>query len=179
MPVSLTAKSFTIFRKTTDAGANPGTDLIIFNDAADADFKESDKEGAYILTLERGDPEGVGNNQAAEKPDGNVQPLGIVEGTYIVKGFVTNMRGNSDDGNNLITALLRSWKTEPQAILNELEAGRFGIIDASDTDNDLTPIGTGASAIGLIFTDYSKINDYNRNRVDITLTFRRSRGLDI
>lgn len=179
MPTSLTAKSFTLFRKTTDAGANPGTDLIIFNNAADADFKKTDKEGAYIQTLERGDPEGIGNNQAAEKPDGNVQPLGIVEGTYIVNGFVTNMRGNSDDGNNLIIALLRSWKTEPQAILGELEAGRFGIIDASDIDNNLTPVGTGSAAIGLIFTDYSKINDYNRNRVEITLTFRRSRGLDI
>jgi len=176
---SLTAKSFTIFRKTTDAGANPGTDLIIFNDPNAGDFKDTAKEGAYILTLKRGEPEGIGNNQAAEKPDGNVQPLGIVEGTFIVEGFVTNMRGNSDDGNNAITALLRTWKDEAQAILGELEAGRFGIIDASDSDNDLTPIGTGDTAVGLIFQDYTKTNDYNRNRVDITLTFRRSRGLDI
>jgi len=85
----------------------------------------------------------------------------------------------SDDGNNAITALLRTWKDEAQAILGELEAGRFGIIDASDSDNDLTPIGTGDTAVGLIFQDYTKTNDYNRNRVDITLTFRRSRGLDI
>ena len=177
--MSLEAKSFTIFRKTTNAGANPGADLIIFNNPIDGDFKDTTKEGAYIITLQRGDPEGIGNNQAAEKPDGNVQPLGIVEGTYIVKGFVSNMRGNSDDGNNAIIAKLRTWKEEAQAILSELEAGRFGIIDASDTDNDLTPIGTGATAIGLIFQDFTKINDYNRNRVDITLTFRRSRGLDI
>lgn len=177
--MSLVAKSFTIFRKTTNAGANPGADLIIFNNPVAGDFKDSTKEGAYILTLQRGDPEGIGNNQAAEKPDGNVQPLGIVEGTYIVKGFISNMRGNSDDGNNAIVAKLRTWKDETQAILNELEAGRFGIIDASDTDNNLTPIGTGATAIGLIFQDFTKINDYNRNRVEITLTFRRSRGLDI
>lgn len=177
--MGLTAKTFTIFRKTTDAGANPGTDLIIFNNAADGDFKKSDKEGAYIKTLQRGDPEGIGNNQSAEKPDGNVQPLGIVEGTYIVKGFITNMRGNADDGVNAIITKLREWKQEAQAILNELEAGRFGIIDNSDVDNSLTPIGTGSTAIGLIFQDYSKINDYNRNRVDITLTFRRSTGLDI
>jgi len=179
MGASLTAKSFTLFRKTTDAGTVPGTDLIIFNNPIDADFKDTAKEGAYILTLQRGDPEGIGNNQAAEKPDGNVQPLGIVEGTYILKGFVSNMRGNADDGNNAIIALLRTWKEEAQAILNELEAGRFGIIDDSDTDNSLIPIGTGSTAIGLIFEDFSKINDYNKNRIDITLIFRRSRGLDI
>jgi hypothetical protein len=177
--MSLVAKSFTIFRKTTDAGGNPGTDLIIFNNAADGDFKDSTKEGAYIITLQRGDPEGIGNNQAAEVDDGNVQPLGIVEGTYIVKGFITNMRGNSDDGDNTIVALLRTWKEEAQVILNELEAGRFGIIDASDTDNNLIPIGTGNTAIGLIFENFSKINDYNRNRVEVTLTFRRSRGITI
>jgi len=177
--MSLVAKSFTIFRKITDAGANPGSDLIIFNDPADGDFKDSTKEGAYILTLQRDDPEGIGNNQAAEKPDGNVQPLGIVEGTYIVEAFVTNMRGNSDDGINAIITKLREWKEEAQAILGELEAGRFGIIDNSDTDNSLTPIGTGSTAIGLIFQNYTKINDYNRNRVKVTLTFRRSTGLDI
>lgn len=176
---SLVAKSFTIFRKTTDGGANPGTDLIIFNNPADSDFKDTDKEGAYITILDRADPEGIGNNQAAEVDDGNVQPLGIVEGTYIVRGFVTNMRGNSDDGDNAIIQLLRTWKEEAQVILDELEAGRFGIIDASDTDNDLTPIGTGDDAIGLIFENYEKKNDYNRNRVDIVLTFRRSRGIDI
>ena len=177
--MSLVAKSFTVFRKTTDAGADPGTDLIIFNDPAAGDFKDSTKEGAYIITLQRGDPEGIGNNQAAEVDDGNVQPLGIVEGTYIIKGFISNMRGNSDDGNNTIVALLRTWKEEAQVILGELEAGRFGIIDASDTDNDLTPIGTGNTAIGLIFENFSKINDYNRNRVEVTLTFRRSRGITI
>lgn len=177
--MSLVAKSFTIFRKTTDAGADPGSDLIIFNNPAAGDFKDSTKEGAYIITLQRGDPEGIGNNQAAEVDDGNVQPLGIVEGTYIIKGFISNMRGNSDDGNNAIVALLRTWKEEAQVLLGELEAGRFGIIDASDTDNDLIPIGTGNTAIGLIFENFSKINDYNRNRVEVTLTFRRSRGITI
>lgn len=177
--MSFVANSFTIFRKTLDAGAVPGTDLIIFNNSGDSDFKDTKREGAYILTLQRGDPEGIGNNQAAEVDDGNVQPLGIVEGTYILKGFVSNMRGNADDGNNAIIATLRTWKEEAQVILGELEAGRFGIIDASDTDNNLTPVGTGVSAVGLIFENFSKINDYNRNRVEITLTFRRSRGISI
>ena len=177
--MSLEAKAFTIFRKTTDAGGNPGSDFIIFNDPNATDFKDTTKEGAYILTLKRDDPEGIGNNQAAEVDDGNVQPLGIVEGTYILTGFISNMRGNADDGNNAIIALLRTWKNEAQVILGELEAGRFGIIDASDTDNNLTPIGTGNTAVGLIFEGFTKINDYNRNRVDVTLTFRRSRGIDI
>lgn len=177
--MGLTAKDFTIFRKTTNAGANPGTDLIIFNNPNATNFKKSDKEGAYILTLQRGDPEGIGNNQAAEVDDGNVQPLGIVEGTYIVKGFITNMRGDADDGDNAIIKKLREWKSEAQVLLGELEAGRFGIDDDSDIDNDLTPIGTGNTAIGLIFENFAKINDYNRNRVDITLTFRRSRGITI
>ena len=64
--MSLVAKSFTVFRKTTDAGGDPGTDIIIFNDPDASAFKNTTKEGAYIITLERGDPEGIGNNQAAE-----------------------------------------------------------------------------------------------------------------
>lgn len=175
---SLTAKSFKIFRLTT-GGDDQNTEFILFNNPNAADFKDTAKEGAYLLTLTRGDPEGIGNNQAAEKPDGNVQPLGIVEGTYQLKGFISNMRGNADDGSNAFVATLREWKEEAQAILGVWEAGRFGFVDESDEDNDLIPIGTGTDAIGLIFENYEKVNDYNRNRVEITLTFRRSRGLDI
>ena len=175
---SLTAKQIRIFR-LTGGGDTPLTDFILFNDPNASDFKDTAKEGAYVFTLERGDPEGIGNNQAAEVNDGNVQPLGIVEGTYIFKGFISNMRGNADDGNNAFIAKLRIWKEEEQAINNVWEAGRFGIIDDSDADNDLLPVGTGEDAIGLIFSDYRKINDYNRNRVEIVLTFRRSRGIDI
>lgn len=175
---SLTAKSFKIFRLTA-APDTPNTEFILFNNAADPDFKDTDKEGAYILNLKRADPEGIGNNQAAEKADGNVQPLGIVEGTYIVTGFISNMRGNADDGVNAIVDQLRIWKDEVQAIVDIWEAGRFGFVDESDHDNDLLPVGTGDDAIGLIFENFEKVNDYNRNRVDIVLTFRRSRGIDI
>lgn len=174
--MSLTAKAFTIFRKNA---AEPTTESIIFNNPVATNFKDSVKEGAYITTLQRGDPEGIGNNQAAEVDDGNVQPLGIVEGTYIIKGFITNMRGDEDDGINAIVTKLRTWKEEAQVLNGLWEAGRFGITDASDTDNSLTPVGTGPNTIGLIFENFSKINDYNRNRVDITLTFRRSRGINI
>lgn len=176
--MSLVARSFRLYRLTNPSDTL-NTEFILFNNPGSADFKDTTREGAYILTLQRGDPEGIGNNQAAEKPDGNVQPLGIVEGTYIIKGFISNMRGNADDGVNSFISTLRTWKNEAQAILNAWEAGRFGILDSSDTDNNLAPIGTGPNAIGLIFQDFSKINDYNRNRVEITLVFRRSRGLDI
>lgn len=175
---SLVAKQIRIFN-LTGGGDTPLTDFILFNNPNDADFKDTAKEGAYVLTLKRGDPEGIGNNQAAEKTDGDVQPLGIVEGTYVFTGFISNMRGNADDGNNAYVAKLREWKEEVQAINGVWEAGRFGIIDDSDSDNDLLPIGTGDTAIGLIFQDFQKINDYNRNRVEIVLTFRRSRGIDI
>lgn len=178
MVTSLTAKPFRIFR-LTNAPDTPNTEFILFNNPADPDFKDTGKEGAYLLTLTRGDPEGIGNNQAAEKPDGNVQPLGIVEGTYQLKGFISNMRGDADDGNNAFVQTLRTWKEEAQAILGVWEAGRFGFVDDSDSDNDLQPIGTGTTAIGLIFENFDKVSDYNKNRVEITLTFRRSRGLDI
>ena len=89
------------------------------------------------------------------------------------------MRCNSDDGANSIITLLRTWKNEAQVINGQLEAGRFGIIDARDSDNSLIPGGTGNKAIGFIYENFSKINDYKRNRVEIKLTFRRSRGIRI
>jgi len=72
---------------------------------------------------------------------------------------------------------LRDWKEGEQAVAgsDQLEAGVFGIVDESDADNNITPDGT----IGLIFSDYKKINNYQLDRVEVTLTFRRSRGIDI
>jgi len=178
MGASLTAKPFRIFR-LEDAGDDEDTDFILFNNSADADFKNSSKEGAYISTVKVGEPEGIGNNQAAEKPDGNVQPLGIVEDVYTITGWITNMRGNADDGDNEFLQQLKRWKEDAQSIVDVFEAGVFGIVDSSDITNSLTPIGTGEDAIGLIFQDYTKTNDYNKNRVDFVLIFRRSRGIDI
>ena len=97
---SLVAKSITIFRKTTTAGANPGTDASIYNNPAADKFKNTAREGDYILTLRRDDAEGIGNNQAAESDDGNEQPLGTVVCTYVGTGFISNMRGDCDDGAN-------------------------------------------------------------------------------
>lgn len=174
MTSSLTALPFKIFNAHTST-------QIIFNNTNDSNFKKTDQPGAYILTLDRADPEGIGNNQAAEVDDGNVQPLGIVEGTYVVKGFITNMRGqpvNNPTTPNPFLTLLRTWKDGPQVVVNTYEAGVFGIEDSSDPDNDIDP-DDDPNTLGLIFENYQKINDYNRDRVDITLTFRRSRGLDI
>lgn len=178
MVSSLTAKKINIFRVTLP-GDGPTSDPINFNDPAGPDFKDTGKEGAYITSIKKVDPEGIGNNQGAEKPDGNVQPLGIVEGTYVVTGWISNTRGNADDGNNAFLTKLQAWKDGTQAILGVWEAGRFGIADENDSTNNLTPIGTTEDAIGLIFQNFEKTNDYNRNRSDFVLTFRRSRGLDI
>jgi len=247
---SIIAKQFRIFNLTnlTDTAL---TDFILFNDFGSSNFKDSAKEGAYITEVIRGDPEGIGNNQSAEKEDGNVQPLGIVEGTFKVKGFITNMRGDAGtgaaavatisggvvtaitvinggtgytviptvtilgvgtgatatasisggsvssitvtaggtgylstpavtiSGGNSIIVKLRRWKSQGQAIVTVWEAGRIGFVDSSDTDNSITPIGTGTNAIGLIFQDFQKTDNYNKNRVEFELIFRRSRGLDI
>jgi len=80
-------------------------------------------------------------------------------------------------GASTIINQLRAWKEGEQAIVGSgnLEAGVFGIVDESDADNNITPDGT----IGLIFSDYKKINNYQLDRVEVTLTFRRSRGIDI
>ncbi len=175
MVESQTALPFKIFNAAT-------TTEIIFNDSSSGDFKDTAKPGAYIISLERADPEGIGNNQAAEVDDGNVQPLGIVEGTYILKGFITNMRGQppaAPTTPNAFLTLLRTWKDEEQVVVDDFEAGVFGIEDSSDPDNDIDPGPSGTNEIGLIFENYQKINDYNRDRVEITLTFRRSRGIDI
>ena len=118
--MSLVAKSFTIFRKTTKAGANPGTDASIFNNPAEDNFKNTAREGAYIRTLRRDDAEGIGNNQAAEIDDGNVQSLVIVEGTYVVTGFISYMRGNSYDVPNSFLTPLMARKNEPQVIYGQL-----------------------------------------------------------
>ena len=63
--MSLVAKSFTIFRMTPNAAANPGTDALIFNTPAADNFKKTTREGAYILTPRRDEAEGIGNNKAA------------------------------------------------------------------------------------------------------------------
>lgn len=183
--MGLTAKIFRIFRYTIASddilipSPSPFTDKIDFNDSSDPDFKKSDKEGAYVSELVRPEDEALAQNLTSEKPDGVSQPQGLMPGTYVITGFITNMRGNSDDGVNAFLSLLDTWKTEVQAIKGIWEGGRFGIQDFSDVTNDLLPIGTGSDTIGLIFSGYEKTNDYNRNRVEITLTFTRSRGLDV
>lgn len=183
--MGLTAKIFRIFRYTiaTDdiiiPSPNPFTDKIDFNDSSDPDFKSITREAANVLELVRPEDEALAQNLTSEKPDGISQPQGVMPGTYVITGFITNMRGNNDDGINAFLSLLDTWKTEEQVIKGIWEGGRFGIQDFSDVTNDLLPIGTGTDTIGLIFSGYEKTNDYPRNRVNFILTFTRSRGLDV
>lgn len=155
------------------------TDRIDFNDTSATNAKNSQKEGAYFSSLKVLEPEGLGVNQAAEKADGNVQALGVVELTYIITGWITKTDGDGNDGNNTSLVRLKSWKSDPSILKGVWEAGRFAIQDSNDNTNTLTPIGTGANAIGLIFNNYTKTYNPIKNRTDIVITFRRSRGADI
>lgn len=173
------AKKIRIARLIAEGDIGTATDFIDFNNPSDPDFKDSKREGAYIDTIEVITPEGIGSNLTAERADGDVQPLGVLETTYIINGFITQFPGNDNDGVNSIIAKLRTWKKEAQAIQDVLEGGVFAIKDENDVDNNLIPIGTGPNTKGLIFQNYKKINIYNTFRTNITLTFRVSRGLDI
>ncbi len=179
------AKIFQIFRYTNPSDdiliplPNPFTDKIDFNLTGETDSKKTSVENAFVLTCERNKPEGLGINLTAEKPDGVVQPLQVIEEVWTIKGFISNMRGNEDDGVNDFLFLLEEWKNEAQVIKDVWEGGRFGIQDFSNFTNRLFPIGTGSFTQGLIFSNYTSISNYNKNRVDFTLEFRKSRGLDV
>lgn len=185
MTSGLPAKIFRIFRYTNASDdiliplPNPFLDKIDFNITTESDSKDTDIENAFVTICKRNNPEGLGVNLTAEKPDAVVQPLQVIEGLYTIEGFLSNMRGNSDDGNNSFNTLLQLWKDGAQVINGVHEGGRFGIQDFSNTENTLLPIGTGPDAVGLILVDYASTSDYNKNQIDFTLTFRRSRGLDV
>lgn len=170
-----------IIAKFTGAGDTIATaEKITFNNAASGDFKVYNKIGAYMTGLKVIEPEGLGVNQAAEKPDGNIQALGVTEKTWILTGFITRTDGNDGSGlTNTFLNLLQQWKAGEQILKDVWEAGRFAIEDSNDVTNNLTPIGTGVNSVGLIFKDYEKNYDPITNRTNIILTFRRSRGPDI
>lgn len=170
-----------IIAKFTGAGDTIATaEKISFNNAAEGNFKIYNKIGAYITSIKVVEPEGLGVNQAAEKPDGNVQALGVTEKSWIITGFITKTDGDDGSGvTNTFLNLLTQWKEGEQILKDVWEAGRFAIQDSNDVNNNLTPIGTGPNSIGLIFKNYEKTYDTIKNRTDIVLTFRRSRGPDI
>lgn len=180
------AKKITIFKLVAgDSSASVSGDKIQFNSvdqSSAADYKKSKKEGAYITSIKKVLPEGIGNNQTAEKTDGNIQPLGVTGTFYEVIGFITKTDGNSGNGTNAFLAKLNTWKEDPeQQIKNSWEAGVFGIEDLNDSTNTLLPIkfGVGGTLGGpaLIFSYYEKLNNF-KNQSEFTLRFRRSRGLD-
>ena len=175
----VTSKKINIFRVST-AGQGPTvTDRIDFNDPTFGDYKDSTKEFAWITSITKTSGESIGNNMAAEKTDGIVQPGGISEATWKVVGVISNVHGNSNNGINAFLTRLESWKDDAQVIKAVWEGGRFGIVDDNVQSNNITPIGTGTNTIGLIFINYDKKINYNKNQAEITLTFRRSRGLDV
>ena len=173
------AKPITIARFTLfDDTIATITDKILFNNPIAGDFKNNEKVGAYFTSFKVVQPEGLGVNQAAEKPDGNIQSLGVTEKTYVLTGFVTKTDGNDNLGDsNAVLLLLDEWKTDPNILKGVWEAGRFAISDSNDSTNTL--IRSGPSALGLLFKGYVKDYDPNKNRTNIVLTFRRSTGPDI
>ena len=179
------AKIFRIFRYTNPTddilipNPNPFLDKIDFNVTGLTDSKDTTVENAFVLNCIRNKPEGLGINLTAEKPDGVTQPLQVLEEVWTITGFISNMRGNSDDGNNAFIELLETWKDDEQVIVDAWEGGRFGIQDFSNSSNTLLPEGTGPDTVGLIFADYQSDSDYNKNEVRFTITFRKSRGIDV
>ena len=173
------SKKINIFRVTSGGDGPTVSDRIDFNDPTFTDYKDTTKEFPWITTINKTDGESIGNNMAAEKTDGIVQPGGISEAIWKVVGVISNVQGNSSNGVNAFLTKLQSWKDDAQVIKAVWEGGRFGIIDDNCNTNNLTPIGTGSSTIGLIFVNYEKNINYNKNQAEITLTFRRSRGLDV
>ncbi len=155
--------------------SNP-SDTLEFNDSTSDYYKNITDVGGYITQIKKTIPEGIGNNQSAEVPDGNLQPLGVVETTYQITGFITNINNN-----NLFLNKLLEWKESSNAINGIWSAGRFGISDNGDKTNILLPVSDNQAspAQGLFFTNYEKTNDVARNRADFVLTFRKSRGFNI
>lgn len=173
------AKIINIFRVTDENDDETTDDRIDFNDLGITNPKDTAEERAFIFTIEKRDTEGIGANLTAEKPDGVIQPLAIIGGTYTITGRITNTQGEANDGNNDFLTLLQEWKDEEQVIKNVWNAGRFGIEDNNDSTNTLIPDNTLNQQVGLIFVDFKKTNNYNTNQSDIVLIFRRSRGLDV
>jgi len=171
----VTAKKITIFRLTGTSDTS-STDPLVFNDPTK---KDTTVENGFILELVKDVPEGLGKNQTAEKTDSNVQPTGVTEATWTITGFISNMHGNSDNGNNAFIQKLTEWKDEPPVNTN-WPGGRFGIIDLNDIHNNLAPVRTPVDdVVGLIFDDFKKTNRYFLNDALFTLKFIRSRGLDV
>lgn len=173
------SKKINIFRVSSGGDGPTVSDRIDFNNPAFADYKDSTKEFPWITSITKTDGESLGDNMAAEKTDGIIQPGGISDSIWIVEGVISNVVGNSSNGINAFLTFLQSWKDDVQVIKDVWEGGRFGIVDDNCQTNNLTPIGTGINTVGLIFINYKKKINYQKNQAEITLTFRRSRGLDV
>lgn len=169
------AKKFRLFRVSLPGDDETSLDRIEFNDPTNANLKNAKVENAWLTSFKRIEPEGVGDDQPAEENLGSLDALGSTEDVYELRGIITNTRGNSDDGQNQFLILLDLWSSEPKKNANFAE-GRFGVINDIDHTDDLVPIGTGSSQIGLIWENYEKEHILAKNQTNIVIRFRVSRG---
>ncbi len=171
------ATKINLYRLSLTTDSSTTSDRIDFNDPSLTDevLKDTTIENAHIQNIDKMDTDGVGDNQGAEQQTGDIQPLGSVDDTYILTGYITKRDGNNNDGQNQFLILLDLWDDEPKNSDNWPE-GRFGIDDNGDHTNDLAPVRTGTSQIGLIWESYDKKSNLTKNRVDFVLRFRVSRG---
>jgi len=169
------AKTLRLYRLSLTTDDKTTTDRIDFNDSTKNDLKDANKENAWLTSIERIGPEGIGDDQPAEANLGSIDALGPVEDVYVLTGKITKTRGTSDDGQNQFLILLDLWSAEPKKSLNWPE-GRFGLEDDTDHTNDLVPVRTGSNQIGLIWASYTKKTIFATNQTEIVIKFRVSKG---
>lgn len=165
----------------TNAGDNLGniaaTEKIIFNNEADADFKDTKKEGAYITRFRPKRSEALGDNQSAEQELGDYQALGAFENIIILEGYISNRIGVALDGQNAFIATMDGWENAAKQN-DDFEEGRFGIEFGDMRKKDIIPVGTGTSQIGMIleFIDWDCDWEQKPARAKFVMQFRVSKG---
>lgn len=152
-------------------------DRIDFNDPTNNNLKDAKLENAWLVDFERISGQGIGDDQPAEEETGSLDVTGNVEDQYTITAKITNTKGNSDNGQNQFLILLDLWDAENKKnSVVEWPEGRFGVIDDTDHTNDLVPIRTGTSQIGLIWESYRKKTNLAKNQTDIVIKLRVSKG---
>lgn len=166
---------FNLYRLSLTTDTSTTLDRIDFNDPGATNFKDATKENAIITSVKRVSTHSVGDNQPAATAQGNKDELGTAEKMYIITGKIKNTYGNSSNGQNAFLILLDLWDSESSQISNWPE-GRFGIADAHNNVNNVTPVRTGTSQIGLIWDSYETEDDLGANETRFTIRLQTSKG---
>lgn len=169
------AKIFNLYRLSLTGDTSTTLDRIDFNDPGATNFKDHTKENAIITSVKRVSTHSVGDNQPATVAQGNKDELGNAELMYIIEGKIKNTNGNSANGQNAFLILLDLWDSESSQIANWPE-GRFGISDAHNNVNNLTPVRTGTSQTGLIWDSYETTDDLGANETSFVIRLQVSKG---